>query len=159
MVTRSPSVACGASSLPEGASGCSRSPFCHSVKKLSLRTRTLAAAGSRNDSRWLLMGCYIFCSKPPKLVKRSHRRSRSSVLLVRLRSTRRTSTGGLPPSQRWHTVGMLECIFQKPIGKPSPSCYNQVVTQTEYFRDRLFFFLGITIPFFSQNIILTVYVV
>ena len=29
------------------------------------------------------MGCNIFCGKPPKLVRRSHRRIRSSVLLVR----------------------------------------------------------------------------
>ena len=54
--------------------------------------RLLADAGSRNKSRWLVLGCYIRVSKPPKLVKRSLRRFGALLPLVRLRSTRGSST-------------------------------------------------------------------
>ena len=68
------------------------------------KPRGVAAAGSRNDSRWLLMGCYIDTE--------DHSNSFGDPCVASLLGftsffTRWNFDWRLPPSQRWHTVGML----------------------------------------------------
>ena len=66
---------------------------CHSERRAKLEVELLrverseqakaqgvAAAGSRNEFRWLAIGMLHRYKKPPKLVAISHRRYRSSVL-------------------------------------------------------------------------------